>query len=1172
MRIDELQLLAFGPFTDCVIDLSGGQEGFHLVYGPNEAGKSSALRALRYLLYGIPARSNDNFLHPYSKMRIGATIRSGNGDVIKFVRRKGRNNTLREPDDMTMLEEALLQRFISGIDQDLFATMFGIGYEDLVRGGQDIIQGGGDVGRLVFSAGSGIANLLEIQNELQTESDYLFRPSGQKQKINEALIQLRQSRIELKSVQLKGQDWHLHDKRLLLALERKQKIQNELRNHQKRLNRLKRIQQALPLIAERKDLENDLKIYADAVLLPEDFPEKRRELVSKLATAQSQQDQSLKNIEICNNAISELIVSYELLVNGDDVEDIHLELGSQNKAIKDRVQLETRRSSLMAESSEILKNLDDSLTIEEVEKRRIKKIEAMKIRKLGAEYERIITRIEDARKKLPELTQKIDEIDKQLCGISAPRALDRLRQAMAEAEEYGIQEKQNRLEQYEIKSALKTIELEQNQLGLKEKSFEEIESLPLPLSETIRIFEENFDVNDRLLNHIKTEYKKVQGELLEVERHIEAKRLEQEVPTEEDLQKARELRDTGWNLIAGILGNESVSEEIVQGYLEGTPDSITLIEAFGANIRHADIISDRLRREAGRVAEKAMLLAKQTSHKDQLKQLEKDQEDAGSKRHQMTIEWTELWRPLGIEYRSPREMAQWANDFKLLVQKVKDLRSRRIKSEELQKYIDTHRVNLRNCLVKLESEKNYENDSLSILIKKSQSLIAAEEEILRKREQLLRDKKKLGDELQSAIVRLKSSEKDLNYWQEQWEQAVRPIGLNAGAQPEEAGLVMDELKNLFEKIKEADIIQKRIIGIDRDREEFARRVTCLVDVVARDLADRPASEAALELHHRLKQSREARTKKETLQKQLEQEKRRLNNAIRNSADLENQLKSMCEEACCEHIDQLPQAEQRSARHREIKSRLESNDNQLRRLSGGAALEDFIKDTAEMDPDGITGEIQALEEDIETFNFEKSELDQTIGSEKNELSKMDGSGKAAELAERIQIILAGIENNAQQYVRLKIAVKMLNMAFERYREKSQGPVLSRASELFNQITGGAFDCIRAEYDEKGQPVIVGIRSGNKEIVHVEGMSDGTADQLYLALRLAGLEIYSENNEPIPFIVDDILIKFDNGRAAATLKVLAKMSEKTQLIFFTHHYHLIQLANENIPSAMLFNYRL
>jgi uncharacterized protein YhaN len=1172
MRIDELQLIAFGPFTDKVLDLSAGQEGFHLIYGPNEAGKSSALRALRHLLYGIPARSADNFLHPHPKMRIGAILRAGNGDVLKFVRRKGRGNTLRGPDDETMLEETLLQRFVSGIDADLFATMFGIGYEDLVRGGQDIIQGGGDVGRLVFSAGSGIANLLEIQNQLQTEADDLFRPSGQKPKINEALIQLNKSRIELKSVQLKGQDWHGHDKVLRRALEHKLKVQSELNMHQKKLNRLQRIQQALPLIAERKDLENDLKQYADAVLLPEDFPEKRRDFYSKLASAQSQKDQSLKNIESCNKAISELFISHDLLDNGDAVEDIHLELGSQNKAVKDRLQLETRRSGLRAEIREILKNLDDNLSLEEAEKRRIKKTEALKIRKLGAEYERIVTRMEDARKRLPEITREIEEIGNDLNSNPVPLPFDTFRTALSDAEDFGSQEKQHRSEQADIKSMLKTIELEQNKLGLREKSFEEIESLAVPITETLRIFEERFDANGRLLTNLKEESKKVQGALIEVERQIEANRLEQEVPTEDDLLKARQLRDTGWRLIAGILDNESLSEESIQSYIENTPVSTTLAEAFDHNLKQADFISDRLRREADHVTKKAMLLSQKISQNDLLQQLEKDLEMAENERKQLTQEWTQLWHPLGIDYRSPREMVQWANDFKLFAQKVIDLRSRRTKRDELQKHIDAHRLNLIQYVFTQETKSSHDNDSLTSLIKKAKSIITRKEELLRKHEQCMHDQRKLEKELKAARSRLESSEKELSDWKIQWEKAVRPIGLDADAQPEEANVVMDELKNLFDKIKEAEILQKRIIGIDRDREAFIRKVTSLIEVVARDLTNHPAPEAALELHHRLKQSREARTKKETLEKQLEQERRQLNKAIRNSAELEIQLKSMCEEAGCRDIDQLPEAEHRSSRRREIQIHLETNGDQLRRLSGGATVEEFIKETLEVDPDSIAGEILTLEETIETLTIEKSELDQTIGSEKNELSKMDGSAKAAGLAEQIQITLAGIENHAEQYARLKIATRVLSMAIERYRDKSQGPVLKRASALFNQITGGAFDSIRAEYDDKGQPVIVGIRSRDKEMVHVEGMSDGTADQLYLALRLAGLEMYMENNEPIPFIVDDILIKFDNDRAAATLKVLAKISKKTQLIFFTHHHHLVRLADNYIQSSLLFHHRL
>ena len=57
-----------------------------------------------------------------------------------------------------------------------------------------------------------------------------------------------------------------------------------------------------------------------------------------------------------------------------------------------------------------------------------------------------------------------------------------------------------------------------------------------------------------------------------------------------------------------------------------------------------------------------------------------------------------------------------------------------------------------------------------------------------------------------------------------------------------------------------------------------------------------------------------------------------------------------------------------------------------------------------------------------------------------------------------------------------------------------------------------------------------------------MSEGTCDQLYLALRLASLETWLEHNEPMPFIVNDILVSFDNQRAVATLEVLAELSAR------------------------------
>jgi uncharacterized protein YhaN len=88
--------------------------------------------------------------------------------------------------------------------------------------------------------------------------------------------------------------------------------------------------------------------------------------------------------------------------------------------------------------------------------------------------------------------------------------------------------------------------------------------------------------------------------------------------------------------------------------------------------------------------------------------------------------------------------------------------------------------------------------------------------------------------------------------------------------------------------------------------------------------------------------------------------------------------------------------------------------------------------------------------------------------------------------------------------------------------------------------------------------MGIRNKDEK-VEDSGMSDGTTDQLYLALRIASIENYVKDNEPIPFIVVDILVHIDDERSKETLKVLSELPNHTQIIFFTHHYRLIELIN-------------
>src|SRR4029077_19746513 len=126
MKLLRLDLIAFGPFSGVSLDLAAGNEGLHLIYGPNEAGKSSALRALGQMFFGIPGQTSDDFVHAYKDLRIGAWIRDGYGSELEFIPRKANSKSLRGPNDADLIEEAVLRRFLSGIDPDTFRTMFGI--------------------------------------------------------------------------------------------------------------------------------------------------------------------------------------------------------------------------------------------------------------------------------------------------------------------------------------------------------------------------------------------------------------------------------------------------------------------------------------------------------------------------------------------------------------------------------------------------------------------------------------------------------------------------------------------------------------------------------------------------------------------------------------------------------------------------------------------------------------------------------------------------------------------------------------------------------------------------------------------------------------------------------------------------------------------------------------
>lgn len=270
------------------------------------------------------------------------------------------------------------------------------------------------------------------------------------------------------------------------------------------------------------------------------------------------------------------------------------------------------------------------------------------------------------------------------------------------------------------------------------------------------------------------------------------------------------------------------------------------------------------------------------------------------------------------------------------------------------------------------------------------------------------------------------------------------------------------------------------------------------------------------------------------------------------------MSSLLAAAGCNKPGELAEAIRKSAELQRLREKISDTGASLAGISEGLPDAEIRSQAAEIEVDKLPGRIEALRREVEEELYPRiKEASRIIGEEQRELRHMDGSSQAAEAAEEMERTAAGIKRLVEQYTRLKLAAGVLEEEIEHYRQEHQDPVLKIASRFFVELTLGSFSGLRADVDDSGHPILVGIRPDDTR-VFVQGMSDGTCDQLYLALRLATLEWRLENGEAMPFIVDDILINFDDRRAAATLQALAGLGNKNQVILFTHHRQIIETA--------------
>ena len=181
MRLDRLDLVRYGKFTDRILDFGTARPGkpdFHLVHGPNEAGKSTLFSAYLDLLFGIEKSSAYGFLHPYSLMRVGGQLSLG-AQQHEAYRLKRNQASLVAADDRP-LPDTLFASVLGGMDRNAYRTMFSLDDESIEKGGEDILKSEGELGAMLFSASSGLSDMASGLAGLKAEADEFYRPSGRK--------------------------------------------------------------------------------------------------------------------------------------------------------------------------------------------------------------------------------------------------------------------------------------------------------------------------------------------------------------------------------------------------------------------------------------------------------------------------------------------------------------------------------------------------------------------------------------------------------------------------------------------------------------------------------------------------------------------------------------------------------------------------------------------------------------------------------------------------------------------------------------------------------------------------------------------------------------------------------------------------------------------------------
>jgi uncharacterized protein YhaN len=213
-----------------------------------------------------------------------------------------------------------------------------------------------------------------------------------------------------------------------------------------------------------------------------------------------------------------------------------------------------------------------------------------------------------------------------------------------------------------------------------------------------------------------------------------------------------------------------------------------------------------------------------------------------------------------------------------------------------------------------------------------------------------------------------------------------------------------------------------------------------------------------------------------------------------------------------------------------------------------------EDLLDFQPEENNQCIQTLNRELEDLEGELQAAFERLGGLKQEIQGLENDRRSAKLGFEREQIAGKLKRAAERWFALHLAERFVDQIRSRYERTHQPATLAAASHFLRRLTGGKYANI---WTPLGQRHLC-IDDEHGETLRVEQLSNGTREQLFLAIRLAMVREFANQGVELPMVLDDIIVNFDQLRTEAAVDTLLEFAEQgQQILLFTCHLHLAHL---------------